>query len=236
MLVIAVVCACESKEEEKFFDLMDSVKFYNTQMSSIFRNDWKSITDEGVTYTFVKVDKFEDSLVAKYISTEETAVFLGFIDDRFGNDGGIYLYTTGIVNDNISKSDIFNEVFGYDYHIGHIDSGITNLAKWEVSSKSKNKKRLQEDGASTDLSKIKLVDFRVCSDRDAEKFLKSINSLSENEREELAYLFFVYSGLIIERDYMNKDRFMDYYRKVKNEQTYKFDFWLIYYWRRLLCI
>lgn len=76
----------------------------------------------------------------------------------------------------------------------------------------------------TDLSKkIKLIDFRVCSDMDAEKFLKSINSLSENEREELAYLFFVYSGLIIvEREYMNKDKFMDYYRKVKNEQTYKF--------------
>ena len=76
----------------------------------------------------------------------------------------------------------------------------------------------------TDLSKkIKLIDFRVCSDRDVERFLKDIDSLSENEREELAYLFFVYSGLIVEREYMNKDKFMDYYRKVKNEQTYKFD-------------
>lgn len=37
-------------------------------------------------------------------------------------------------------------------------------------------------------------------------------------------MFFIYYGLIAEREYMNKDRFMDYYRKVKNEQTYKFDF------------
>lgn len=158
MLVIAGVCACESKnEEDKFLDLLAHTEFNDEEISSIFSSDWKSITDAGVTFTFVKVEKFEHSyIVAKYISTKETAIFLGFIDDPFGNDGGIHLYTTGIVDDDISI-DILKEVFGYNYHIGRIDSGITNLANWEVSSKSKNKKRLQEDGASNGWEHIKLT-------------------------------------------------------------------------------
>lgn len=158
MLVIAGVCACESKnEEDKFLDLLAHTEFNDEEISSIFSSDWKSITDAGVTFTFVKVEKFEHSyIVAKYISTKETAIFLGFIDDPFGNDGGIHLYTTGIVDDDISI-DMLNGVFLYDYYIGRIDSGITNLANWEVSSKSKNKKRLQEDGASNGWEHIKLT-------------------------------------------------------------------------------
>ena len=73
----------------------------------------------------------------------------------------------------------------------------------------------------TDLSKkIKLIDFRVCSDRDVERFLKDIDSLSENEREELAGMLLIHSDALI---YNDRDRLYNYYRKAKNEQTYKFD-------------
>ena len=108
------------------------------------------------------------------------------------------------------------------------------LKDWVVTSdsvasevKEKNQLTKNNNTKIVDLSKIKLVDFRVCSDRDVEKFIKSLDSLNANEKEELCYMLFFYYGLITEliteREYMNKDRFMNYYRKVKNEQTYKFD-------------
>ena len=70
----------------------------------------------------------------------------------------------------------------------------------------------------TDLSKkIKLIDFRVCSDRDVERFLKDIDSLSKNEKEELAAMLLIHMGALIDND---RDVFYNYYRKIKNEQTY----------------
>ena len=74
------------------------------------------------------------------------------------------------------------------------------------------------NGKITDLSKkIKLIDFRVCSDRDVERFLKDIDSLSENEREELAGMLLIHMDALI---YNDRDRLYNYYRKAKNEQTY----------------
>ena len=69
----------------------------------------------------------------------------------------------------------------------------------------------------TDLSKkIKLIDFRVCSDRDVERLLKDIDSLSKNEKEELAAMLLIHVyALINDRDVLYND-----YRKIKNEQTY----------------
>lgn len=41
------------------------------------------------------------------------------------------------------------------------------------------KETVKNSGKTTDLSKkIKLIDFRVCSDMDVERFIKDIDSLS----------------------------------------------------------
>lgn len=221
IFVMITFIACKSKEEKEFLRLVINSEPYNKpqyqsdpsgydvwidrRFDGYYFDDKGNICYQGsVAYVFDKIETFEDDY--------KMAIYKSLMDSNKGEK-----YEVRILRDEITINYYYIEKETEIPYAPYILSTISEVKEKNQLSKNNNNK-------TTDLSKIKLVDFRVCSDRDVERFLKDIDSLSEKEKEELCYMFFIYYGLIAERDYMNKDRFMDYYRKVKNEQTYKFDF------------
>ena len=223
IFVMIAFIACKSKEEKEFLRLVSISEPYDKPQYEGFENDvWINDTFDGyyfddkgnicyqgsVAFVFDKIKTFEDDY--------KMAIYKSM---RSGNKYEVRIFRDYNNITNVTTID-------YIEWVEEETEGVSSPYILATISEVKEKNQLTENNNAKirDLSKIKLVDFRVCSDRDVEKFIKSINSLSEKEREELASMFYLYTYLIAYKEYTNKDRFMDYYRKVKNNQTYEFKF------------
>lgn len=223
IFVAIAFIACESKEEKEFLRLVINSEPYDKPQYGGFAGDvWLDNRfdgyyfddkgniryQSGVAFVFDKIETFEDSY--------KKAIYKSMRDRDKGAKYEVRIFRD---RNNITKITIIDYIEGEREGEGmgpYILATISEMKEESQSTKNNNNK-------IRDLSKIKLVDFRVCSDRDVEKFIKSLDSLNKNEKDELAYMLFTYYSLISEREHMNRDRFMDYYREVKNKQTYKFD-------------
>ena len=194
MKVISIPQIYSMDSDEEFMEYI--IKEAYTNIYKIDNSDMNSYFSE-------KVDKFVINLKnpkSRYID-EETSISFGFpkysgeeIDMRYS------LYSDA------SYIEALKRITGNDKKV---DKKVEENTKNEPT---KNNAKI------TDLSKkIKLIDFRVCSDRDVERLLKDIDSLSKNEKEELAAMLLIHMGALIDND---RDVFYNYYRKIKNEQTY----------------
>ena len=215
IFVAIAFIACKSKEEKEFLRLVSISEPYEGNTSSYFNKDGSlSFDDELYIFDRMYNQKYTNVSVAIYKPT--------YTNDHYA--AIMIMYKSGIV------ANFFNKEKNYTSIGEWIEAAYINeqadASFWIAGIYEDNteKQTVKNSGITTDLSKIKLVDFRVCSDKDVEKFIKSINSLSEKEREELASMFYIYTYLIAYKEYTNKDRFMDYYRKVKNNQTYELKF------------
>lgn len=208
IFVAIAFIACESEEQkEEFLRLMKNSTPYKDYGGLNIDSEGNISQDfnDAFIYVLDKVKIYKDDF--------KEAIYKS--DNRNYDDSLVVRIRTNII---YIVSDIATVQGKEEY-----ESALAIVSERDINMKPTSKDTVKNSGKTTDLSKIKLVDFRVCSDRDVEKFIKSLDSLNKNEKDELAYMLFTYSGLISEREHMNRDRFMDYYREVKNKQTYKFD-------------
>ena len=148
MLVIAGVCACESKnEEDKFLDLLAHTEFNDEEISSIFSSDWKTaktmygdefklynIYGNGTIGVYVYNNKDENS------SYYGRYVLFGFIEDMFGHSDDISLYINEHESGTIYELDTsYDNLFNKLFNGGDGIIGIVNKDKKVKSNNRENK-------------------------------------------------------------------------------------------------
>lgn len=207
-----------------------AIIFNNNEMKVISINPFYSLDsdEEFMEYLIKEADtniyKIDNSDMNSYFSEKVDKFFINLKNSKGG--GSYEDKETGISFDLPKYRGEKIEEYSR-----HSDALYIETLKRITGNDKKVNKKVEENTKNeptknnakiTDLSKkIKLIDFRVCSDRDVERFLKDIDSLSENEREELAGMLLIHMDALI---YNDRDRLYNYYRKAKNEQIYKFGF------------
>lgn len=160
MLVVASVCACESKEEKEFLDLMAHTEFYDGVEDYLsFRDGFKTMAEEieGDEYKFRLSNVYErnGTYIGIYVyhTKDESSYYddgaytlFGFFltGDDFGHEGNIKLYAY-LEDDDISELDtsfdnLFDELFNYGEIIGKVNKDK------KVSSKNRDKNEDYSNG------------------------------------------------------------------------------------------
>lgn len=173
MLVVASVCACESKEEKEFLDLMAHTEFYDGVEDYLsFRDGFKTIVEEieGDEYKFRLSNVYErnGTYIGIYVyhTKDESSYYddgaytlFGFFltGDDFGHEGNIKLYAY-LEDDDISELDtsfdnLFDELFNYGKIIGKVnkDKKVSSKNRYKNEDNSNGweyiKETLQYDGS-----------------------------------------------------------------------------------------
>lgn len=214
ILVFCLIACNETKEEQKqeFLSLMKNSS--GVLFTTWYSKAWQGTKWEGLENECEGIGIYSDGHIYEDYND------CPFVFDKitiYKDDIKEAIYKeASLTSDREHKVRIYTNK--YIVLVSSSNEGESELPLAIVTNNEYNKTIKNVNNAKiTDLSKkIKLIDFRVCSDRDVERLLKDIDSLSKNEKEELAAMLLIHVyALINDRDVLYND-----YRKIKNEQTY----------------
>lgn len=205
LLVFVLVVSCGEDEEKAYLDMVNNSELLD---EFYFQEEGRKIGIFGVERNYIfshmYTNDVEGLVLKEYeiagvynISMPDETTFMVVIANT--NNGLIYAYIGSAFWE-------YDEEFGYSDPIAKIKDTKTSNVK---TSNSKGKTRLD---------KIKVPDFRYCSLKDVERLQKEIDSLSEDERIELSFLYLAIIGYI---DSNGDYELIKYYEEVQEQGTHR---------------